>query len=156
MATQGIVADTQPFVNSETPSNLKAIVARRIKVAEPYTYESYLRSLDKVISDLENLGVFNSKRSLEYALKDAKTNQGEISNHELIKLLLEQQRLQHIFAKISRDKSFNNLEQAEIEYLMQHPAGNVQAFVSKYQQELESVLEMRFSEKIDMYLLRSF
>lgn len=156
MATQGIVADAQPFVNSELPTHLKAVVAKRIKVATPYTYKNYLQTLDTLVSNLENLGVFTSEKSLKYALKAAKTTPGEISNQELIKLLFAQQRLQKIFAKINQEGSFDNLDRSEIEYLLQHSAENVRAFVSKYQQELEHVLEMRFSEEIDSYLLRSF
>jgi hypothetical protein len=155
MAIQAIVADAQPFVNSELPIRLKAVVAKRIKVAAPSSYQAYLQKLDNLVANLENLGVFTSERSLNYALKEAKTVQGELNNQELIKLLFEQQRLQKIFAKIKQEGSFNNLERTELEYLLQHPAEDVRAFVNKYQQELDQSLELRFSDEIDPYLLRT-
>lgn len=156
MHTHGIVADAQHFANSETPIHLKAIVAKRIMYSAPNkTYVDYLRTLDSIVASLENRGAFANEKNLQYVLKQAKPSRGEISNKELIKLLLDQQKLQRIFAKIKREGCVSKLNKAEIEYLLQHPANNVRAFVGKYQLELEHALEERFSEEIDQYLLKS-
>ncbi len=155
MATPGILADIQPFVNSARPSHLKALVANRIN-SGAHAYSAFLQKLDSVVTNLESFGVFNSERTLNFALRHVKSNQGEISNKALVKLFLEQHKLQQIFAKIAKDPSFANLEAAEISYLLQHPAKDVRNFVAKYQQALEEALETRFSQEIDQYLVKSF
>lgn len=155
MTTQGIVADVQPFVNSKLPLHLKAVVARRIQSAAPRTYVDYLKTLDRVVENLENHGVFASEKNLNYALKQARPARGEISNQVLVKSLLDQQKLQRIFIKIKKEGCVSKLDKSEIEFLLQHPTANVRAFVSKYQAELERALEERFSEEIGQYLLKS-